>query len=264
MIVSVEFPARQVFIQAFLATVMNNKKKDVMTAIDDITNAVIHVVKSARKCAMLVSPYLQIQVSRTKKWNELESAVKAARKRGVTVTFIARAKDAHNRKDAMTVLKPFREIGCSVFVISHLHAKIYYNEHECLVSSMNLYLGSTVKNHEIGVMLRDEESLQEIRDYICNLVGMAEKKSVGGKRVVSRKPAPTGTKETWFKVTKKGTKYYTIKLEGKYTSRMEIKDIGKSLIIGKEYNCHGTVKWITIHGGKKRVYLNDVTGIKAR
>jgi len=233
----------------------------ILTAIDDIENALMHVIRVSKKSLVLVSPYIQITASKSKRWTELVKEITSAVGRGVSVTFIARAQDAYNHDDIMKVLVQFREMGCSVFLLSSLHAKIYYCESIALVSSMNLYLASTIKNHEIGVTIVDPGELNEIREYLMTLVGLNEAKSVGGKRVVKTTKAPSGLKDTFFKVTKKGREYYHARLEGKYPTRISISDVPAQLEPGTSYTCNAKVSWRTSRSGRRKSFLSDITSV---
>ena len=233
----------------------------IITDISKIEEQLLRVIEMAKQVLVIVSPYIQITASKSKRWTTLVKAIIDAVRRNVAVTFISRAQDAYNRDDIMKVLAQFREIGCSVFLLSNLHAKIYYNETIAFVSSMNLYLASTVKNHEIGVIIDDPSDLNTIRNYLEDLVSFNESKSVGGKRVVKTAKAPAGMKDTFFKITKKGREYYHARLEGKYPTRIPISAVDIPLEPGAIYTCKATVQWRTARSGRKKSYLSDITGI---
>ena len=233
----------------------------VITDIGEIDNALMHVITTAAQDLVLVSPYIQITASKSKRWTELVKAITEAVNRGVSVTFISRAQDAYNHDDIMKVLAQFRSMGCSVFLLSSLHAKIYYNDSAALVSSMNLYLASTVKNHEIGVIIDDPVELNVIREYLETLVSLNESKSVGGKRVVKTAKAPSGVKDTFFTVTKKGREYYHARLEGKYPTMIPVSSTALPLEPGASYTCRASVQWRTARSGRKRPYLAGMTSI---
>jgi hypothetical protein len=189
-------------------------------------------------------------------------AIKDAVKRGVYVTFISRMMDAYNRDDAMKLLAEFREIGCSVFLLANLHAKIYYTESLALVTSMNLYLASTIQNHEIGVMISDAANLDRIRQYLGELVSLNEAKSISGKRVVKATKVPSGMKTVAFKVVKKGRGYYHVRIDGKYPSRVAFGDVGSvDLAPGKIYTCTANVQWRTTKTGRKKSFMTGISGI---
>jgi phosphatidylserine/phosphatidylglycerophosphate/cardiolipin synthase-like enzyme len=236
----------------------------ILTEIDDIESALLRVISTAKKDLVLVSPYVQIEASKSNRWTELVNLLRAAVSRGVSISFISRGQDAYHHDDIMKVLAQFREIGCSVFLLPNLHAKIYYNESMALVSSMNLYLASTIRNHEIGVIVDDPGELDEIRRYLTVLVSKNESKSVGGKRVVKVEKAPAGMKDTFFKVTKKGREYYHARLEGKYPTRVALSAVPVPLEPGMSYTCKASVQWRTTRSGRKKSYLASISNVEKK
>jgi phosphatidylserine/phosphatidylglycerophosphate/cardiolipin synthase-like enzyme len=235
----------------------------VLVDIDQITRALLFMIKEAREELVIVSPYIQLQFSEKRRWKEFDAAIGTALNRGVKISFISRERDASTTKDAMNLLKEYRGMGCSVYLVPNLHAKIYWNETIALVTSMNLYYGSTIKNHEIGIIIDNVQDHDAIKKYIVELESASLKTSIDGGRVSSKHPAPTGLKKTFFKITGKGTKYYRIKLEGKYPGMIEACNVDVVLEKGFMYDCTARVNWRTV-GSKKRVYLDAMTGIKKR
>jgi phosphatidylserine/phosphatidylglycerophosphate/cardiolipin synthase-like enzyme len=235
----------------------------VITRIDQITRAIIYLINQSREELVLVSPYLQLQFNKSNSWKEFEDAMNNALHRGVKVTFISRSTDEYNRKDAMHTLSDWRKKGCSVYLLEHLHAKIYYSESIAIVSSMNLYLGSTIKNYECAVVIDQPVEMDAIRFYIEEMKDASLKYSVEGSRVINEHPAPSGTDDTWFRVDSVGSKYAHVKLEGKYFTMIDIDQVTGTVEKGRSYNCHATVKWRTVRG-KKRVYVENVTGLVRR
>ena len=62
-------------------------------------------------------------------------------------------------------MKPFFD-KAKIFLVDDLHAKLYYNGKQALVTSMNLYQHSAEKNYEIGICFDDEANLDKIRSYL--------------------------------------------------------------------------------------------------
>jgi phosphatidylserine/phosphatidylglycerophosphate/cardiolipin synthase-like enzyme len=60
-----------------------------------------------------------------------------------------------------------------------LHAKIYLNEREVLVSSMNLHQFSANNSLEIGLLVKDKEAESQVRRYVTQtLMGRAVRISI--------------------------------------------------------------------------------------
>lgn len=103
------------------------------------------IILGARKKLVLVSPYLQI-----------------------SKTFLERLKDASNKDVAITIiygkdeLKPNEKKSLlelkniELHYFQNLHAKCYFNEHEMVITSMNMYEFSEKNNREMGVYITKE------------------------------------------------------------------------------------------------------------
>lgn len=232
----------------------------VITRIDKIADAIIHVISISSKHVVLVSPYLQLEISGTKKWTEFNDAIYSALDRGVDVTFITRERDARNRDDAMTILKPYRENGCNVYCLERLHAKIYCCETMALISSMNLTLGSTIKNREIAVVVHGSTDLRSIEQYIGEMKDDYTRRSVRGSRVQSRVKAPDGLSTTWIKVTSRGTKNLHVRIEGKFPCTIAMTDIKSGIEVHSKhsYDCKARIQWRRIRGTNK-AFMDHVT-----
>ena len=233
----------------------------ILADIDQITRALLFMIKNARRQLDIVSPYIQLRFSAKKRWKAFDDAISEAIRRDVKISFVSRERDANTTADAMKLLKEYRELGCNVFLVPDLHAKIYWNETIALVTSMNLYYGSTIKNREIGVIIDSPRDHDAIRKYIDELKASSMKTSIDGGRVSSKEPAPRGVKEASFKVTGKGTKFYRIKLEGKYPGTIMIDSVAEVLVKGNSYRCIATIQWRTV-GTRRRVSLESISSIE--
>ena len=128
--------------------------------IDQIWNEVKKIVENAKDELVLVSPYNNYSVP-------LEKAVdKAAR----TVRIVAVCREEQETKEREH-FKWLSCIGADVYLVSRLHAKIYYNESEAIVTSMNLDKGAAVDATEIGLAISDTGLLGQIHEYVqSNLI----------------------------------------------------------------------------------------------
>jgi phosphatidylserine/phosphatidylglycerophosphate/cardiolipin synthase-like enzyme len=126
---------------------------------------------------------------------------------------------------------------------------------------MNLTMASTIRNHEIGVIVDDPADLQSIRSYITDLVGAASKKSIGGGRVISMQKAPSGEKEIRLKVIKATRENYHARIDGKYPVKISMTDVSSRLEPGREYTCTAVVQWRRINN-KNKATITGVTNIR--
>ena len=105
------------------------------------------IITSANKYLVIMSPYIKLS-------ERVESLLDLADQRGVSIFIIAR--ERLSREDYYKV-KDFAKL--TICIHPPLHAKVYSNEEEVLISSLNLYEFSQQKNTEMGVQFerRDEK-----------------------------------------------------------------------------------------------------------
>lgn len=95
---------------------------------EEVPSQVLNIIKEAEKYVVVVSPWIKL-------WGHAENAFKIAFKKGTEVTVIVRNDSKLLESDSLTWLV---NSGAKVFSADNLHAKIYFNENEVIVSSMNL------------------------------------------------------------------------------------------------------------------------------
>ncbi len=121
----------------------------------EITTEIIHIIENTKEFCYLVSPYVRA-------WVHLERTLREASKKEKFVTLIARKDQNKNSSEMIRFLNS--DLGFEVFLIDGLHAKLYLNEKECLITSMNLFDVSQAKNFEVGI--KAGNSLQIKKDFI--------------------------------------------------------------------------------------------------
>lgn len=119
--------------------------------------AVIELVEQAKSQVVLVSPYNEYSVPLR------EAVARAAKRTGVRVIAVCRADMADKEHDHLAWLK---SIGATVYLVERLHSKIYLNERQAVVTSMNLTKGSAVDSREIGFLINDPHAREEITSYV--------------------------------------------------------------------------------------------------
>ncbi len=119
----------------------------------ELSTAVIDLVEEAKAYCILVTPYLKI-------WPQFERVLHNASKRGVHLTFIIR-QDPKNQEHLALLNKQW---GFEVYEIKDHHIKLYLNEKNCWLSSMNLYDASQVRNLEIATSVDTAKAKKEIID----------------------------------------------------------------------------------------------------
>ena len=149
------------------------------TATDSLSGKIVNIIREARNELFLITPYIKLN-----KWKRIKKSLKFAKKIGLKITFILRepASD-YKMKRVLTQLKAVRGKNCKLYFIENLHAKIYYNRKEALITSMNLHQHSAYNNHEVGIIIAksDKQDLIKLKTYIDFLINEANLYYKNGK-----------------------------------------------------------------------------------
>jgi len=129
---------------------------------DRVASSILDIIRGAKEIVILVSPYLKL-------WGHIQDQIMMARQRGVEFIVIAREDEKSNDGDVAWLEKQ----GVRVFLVEWLHAKIYMNERDLLVSSMNLTETSTKNSREIAMIVKSESDQSHIREYVISLSRLA-------------------------------------------------------------------------------------------
>ncbi len=130
---------------------------------EDVLPSVIKLAKSARSQLVLVSPYNDFSVN-------LHDVVVQMAKR-VCVTAVCRSDRKQKEKEHLDWLIG---LGVRVYLVKRLHSKIYLNESQAIVTSMNLLKESAVDSKEVALRVQGTEEIKEINNYISRLLANAE------------------------------------------------------------------------------------------
>lgn len=122
---------------------------------DRVSSAILDIIRSAKDHIILVSPY-------NKFWEHLKDEIRLAIKRRVLVTIVYREGEDETDINWLT-LEGAKAIG-----VSRLHAKIFLNESEVLIDSMNLLETSSKNSKEIGLSISGREEQAALREYVLN------------------------------------------------------------------------------------------------
>ncbi|MBM3925495.1 MAG: hypothetical protein FJ320_05840 [SAR202 cluster bacterium] len=139
---------------------------------DEVASQVLNIIRQAKKSVTIVSPYFEY-------WGHAVDDLVLALKNKVKVTVIVRNEPKIIESPQVIELS---QSGIKVLAVDRLHAKIYLNENDVLVSSMNFTNYSTQNSKEIALAIRDEQTEREIRDYVENRL-MKLSRQVGGSAV---------------------------------------------------------------------------------
>jgi hypothetical protein len=139
------------------------------------------MIREAEDTIILVSPYLKIPA-------DMIVRLRQAGERAVRITIVYGKTDLNPKE-----IEKLRSIkGVGVLYVPNLHAKCYYNEHEMLVTSMNLHEYSAQNNHELGILFDRQTDVVEYRAVQRELEVMFEDaqqdKDVGSDGLVTTAP----------------------------------------------------------------------------
>lgn len=109
----------------------------------ETSEKILSIIENAKEWVVIASPYLKMR----------KRYMKALNKINVNATII------YGKCDLNYEVEEFLHECKSITIMycEDLHAKIYMNEKECIITSMNLYDYSEKNNHEIGVYSKDIE-----------------------------------------------------------------------------------------------------------
>jgi len=143
-------------------------------------SSVLNIIEEANDYIVLISPFLKFLGDTI--INELKD------KRGVHKVIICRdlldggKSSSESIAQQTNIINELKTIDdCEVHICPNLHAKCYFNEHRMVITSMNLYDSTIMKNLEMGIRLdkrlEEDEPLviqaYRIVNEICKACNMA-------------------------------------------------------------------------------------------
>ncbi len=128
---------------------------------NSVSGEILNLLDEAKIKMVLVSPYCKFD-----KWFRLVNKIKDLRNRNVTVEF-------YIREGELDTEKQIKDIGFGASCIPNLHCKLYFNEKNAIVTSMNLLLSSEINSLEIGYKTETIEEYNEVLEfystYLCKV-----------------------------------------------------------------------------------------------
>lgn len=109
----------------------------------ETANKILEIIKEAKEYLIIVSPFLKMK----------EKYKKEIERKKIKVIIIYGKSDLNY--DEEDFMYDCDNIG--LYYCDDLHAKIYMNENECIISSMNLYQFSEENNFELSVVFDKNE-----------------------------------------------------------------------------------------------------------
>jgi hypothetical protein len=120
---------------------------------NEIGTKISTLIAESQGILYIISPFLQLS-----KWKKITSNLIKAKIRGVRIAVFYREIDD-------TEYKFLNSLNIELYQINGLHTKLYINDSEIIVSSMNLYEYSDYNAIELGLYYNDPENYHKIYEY---------------------------------------------------------------------------------------------------
>jgi hypothetical protein len=125
-----------------------------------ISVRILKIIEETEKYCFLVTPYFD-------NWTHLENCLKKAADQKKKIIFFIRDEKFYTKN----IQEFYNEYKFDMIFVKDLHAKIFVNEREAIITSMNLYDYSQKNNHEIGVLIKNKDDVNKIaKDIIMSWV----------------------------------------------------------------------------------------------
>lgn len=141
-----------------------------------IPGKVIDIIEETKVFCFLVTPYF-------KSWPLLKRALEKAGNNNKKISIILRS--CEDVTDEIKELS--RKYGFDVAFVDRLHTKLYMNEKEVLISSMNLYDSSKENNYELGFNIKGTNVANTFKYKVIDqdLLSLKYDKLIKGKYIKS-------------------------------------------------------------------------------
>lgn len=138
----------------------------------EISGKIMTLLDQSKTTFTIVSPYNKIS-----SWKKLTLRIAKAIERGVEIKW-------YIRKNVENNIEQIQRLGIQPIEIENLHCKLYLNEHQAIVTSMNLHEFSDTSSLDIGYLINEKEKYDELIAFIANYI-----QSNSDKKLVQISPA---------------------------------------------------------------------------
>ncbi len=186
----------------FLDKVLGPKPIELL-ADEHVLPAITGLIGEAEETLILVSPYNNYSV-------HLRDAVVSAAEK---VKLVAICRTDQKKKEQQHI-QWLEGLGAQVHLVERLHAKIYANESQVILTSMNLLQGSAVNSKEIALRIREEGLREQVRGYIENKLikaSIASAPATAPTKATAKAPTKAATKAGSKATTKAATQGYCVR-----------------------------------------------------
>ena len=122
----------------------------------EISAKIMTLLAEAKEKIVIVSPYNNIE-----KWTKLKNYLNRAIENHVSIEYFVRAGEKQ---------KGIEDFPIEPIPVPNLHSKIYLNERQAIVASMNLVQYSDESSLDIGVYIDDPDEVKQLFEYVDRYV----------------------------------------------------------------------------------------------
>ena len=123
------------------------------------------IIENANSELIIITPYIDLGP-------RMKGSFRVAYKKNVNIKLITRWKKKLAAKDEKE-LEFFTELGAEIIFVERLHSKLFLNENDGVLSSMNMLDGSAHHSQEIGIHTNDTELITSFKGYANRLIRSA-------------------------------------------------------------------------------------------
>ncbi len=124
----------------------------------EISGKIMTIIDQAKEYIIIVSPYNKIS-----NWDKLLKRLDQAKQNGIKIEWFIRKGVEGNDNE-------IRRLGIIPIEVENLHSKIYLNERNAIVTSMNLHFYSDNNSIDIGYEIKEKDKHFEILEFIDNYI----------------------------------------------------------------------------------------------
>lgn len=121
----------------------------------EISGKIMTLIDQAREELIIISPYNKFTY-----WKKLTQRINKAKNRGVKIKWYIRKNVENNN------VEQIHNLGIEPIEIEDLHCKLYLNEKNAVITSMNLHEYSDSSSIDIGYLITKENHYKELKDFI--------------------------------------------------------------------------------------------------
>ena len=127
-----------------------------------VTDHIVKLVQNAKEELIIITPYLNLNA-------RMRGALNEAKSNGAKISVYYRLEERKLKKNATDIKFFTDEIGAEMVYIERLHSKLYLNENNAVMSSMNMVAGSQNDSQEIGIWTDEDRLIRDFKHYSMDL-----------------------------------------------------------------------------------------------